>query len=109
MLTPLGIRAAQLWLQKHGRRFGVCRTKMTAKKPHEHPPGSKAAIEAARRVACKTAVAAKGRLMLGLQPAEVKFKGVAAGPKITRKLQLYQKATAEPCTTPALENHRSQL
>ena len=66
---------------------------MTAKKPHEHRPGSKAAIEAARRVACKTAVAAKGRLMLGLQPAEVKFKGAAAGPKITRKLQLYQKAT----------------
>ena len=66
---------------------------MTAKKPHEHQPGCKAAIEAARKIACKTAVAAKGRLMLGLQSAEVKFKGVVAGPKITRKLQLYQKTT----------------
>ena len=93
MLTPLGIRAAQLWLQKHGRRFGVYRKKMTAHKPHEHQPGSKAAIETARKVACKTAAAGEGRLMLGFKAAEVKFGGSVDGPKVTRKLKLYERAT----------------
>ena len=93
MLTPLGLRTAELWLQTHGRRFGVCKKKMTAKNSHQHQPGSKAAIERARRVACEAALAGAGQLMLGLRPSEVKFNHTSSRPKVTHKLKLYHKAT----------------